>query len=74
MHAVDHGVRYTNPTSQHSLDIQIWDAPVVSIGDTNPFPTPSGTWQPALTTGVHSCLYDNIWGWYSVRDERIRST
>ena len=34
----------------------------MSIGETNPFPTPSGDWQPKASTGMHSCLYDNIWG------------
>ena len=56
------GVSYKDPSSGHALDIGVVDAPVVSIGDTNPFPTPSGTWQPDPSQGVFSCLYDNIWG------------
>lgn len=63
LHAVvDGGVTYKDPSSGQQLDIEIFDAPVVSIGDTNPFPTPSGTWQPDPSKGVFSCLYDNIWG------------
>jgi hypothetical protein len=63
LHAVsDNGVTCQESTQGAKLQIQPLDAPVMSIGETNPFPTPSGDWKPKTSDGMHSCLYDNIWG------------
>eukprot|EP00045_Choanoeca_perplexa_P014370 m.168729 g.168729 ORF g.168729 m.168729 type:complete len:726 (-) comp16655_c1_seq1:414-2591(-) len=70
LHAVsEDGLTCQESTQSATLQIQPLDTPVVSIGDTNPFPTPSGAWEPSNSKGAHSCLFDNIWGtnyvmWY----------
>ncbi|EGD78368.1 hypothetical protein PTSG_09435 [Salpingoeca rosetta] len=57
LHAVWDGVRHSSGVSLRTLD-----APLLSWGDTNPFPTPSGDWQPDVSRGVNFCLFNNIWG------------
>jgi len=68
LHAVDHGISYVHPVT--TLDIASLDASVLSWGDENPFPTPSGgVYEPNLSNGASFCLFANEWGtnyimWY----------
>eukprot|EP00043_Microstomoeca_roanoka_P020970 m.254644 g.254644 ORF g.254644 m.254644 type:complete len:721 (-) comp18355_c0_seq1:279-2441(-) len=57
LHAIWDGVKHSD-----GLTLLSPDTPLLSWGDTNPFPTPSGSWLPDLNLGVNFCFFDNIWG------------
>jgi len=66
LHSVNDGVLF-NAGNRH-LAISSIDAPVVSIGTLNMFPTPV-TADPNINGGAHFNLYNNLWGtnyimWY----------
>eukprot|EP00049_Salpingoeca_infusionum_P003197 m.64385 g.64385 ORF g.64385 m.64385 type:complete len:732 (+) comp12011_c0_seq2:41-2236(+) len=63
LHSVNGDVSFTpQGGSQPVLTLNFQDMPLISFGDTNPFPTPSGAWQPTLGNGINGNLWNNIWG------------
>jgi len=58
MHAVGKGFQYRE--AMHSFAVETVDAPVVALGERTPIGF-SGA-QPDLSSGVHSCLFNNAWG------------
>ena len=72
MHAVDTGFHYAEPGNR--FEVETLDAPLVALGARSPIAFTKS--QPDLTTGIHSCLYNNAWGtnyimWYG-EDARFR--
>lgn len=62
LHGVDRGITIEPAAGGgHTTRLSSLDCGVVSIGDTNPFPTPSGDWQPKLDS-ANFALFDNIMG------------
>mmetsp|Transcript_22686 Transcript_22686/g.44914 ORF Transcript_22686/g.44914 Transcript_22686/m.44914 type:complete len:749 (-) Transcript_22686:322-2568(-) len=69
LHAVGTGVTCTRPADSAaaaaaapaSMRVLSWDAPVVSFGGANPFPTPRSA--PDTSQGVSFALFNNIWGY-----------
>ncbi|HUX43232.1 MAG TPA: DUF5054 domain-containing protein [Terracidiphilus sp.] len=65
MHAVSKGFEYRNGT--HSFAVETVDSPVVALGARTPLGFSNR--QPDLSSGIHSCLFNNAWGtnyimWY----------
>ncbi len=65
LHALDHGLVYTDESDQ--LTLATLDAPLVSAG--NPALLDFDQKQPNLKHGWHFCLHNNVWGsnfpmWY----------
>ncbi len=72
MHAVSNGFAWRE--GDNAFDVETVDAPLIAVGSRSPLNfSPQ---QPDLTTGIHSCLFNNAWGtnyimWLS-EDMRIR--
>jgi hypothetical protein len=58
MHSVARGFEYKQGGDKFAVDTL--DAPVVALGERMPLNF-SNT-QPDLSTGIHSCLFNNAWG------------
>ena len=72
MHSLLKGFGYKD--AAHSFGVETIDAPLVALGERTPLGF-SNT-QPNLSTGIHSCLFNNAWGtnyimWYG-EDMRFR--
>jgi hypothetical protein len=65
MHSLSTGFSYKG--NAHSFAVETLDAPLVALGERTPLGFSNA--QPDMTTGVHSCLFNNAWGtnyimWY----------
>ncbi len=72
MHSLSKGFEYKQ--AEHSFAVETIDAPVVAVGERMPLFF-SNT-QPDLSAGIHSSLFNNVWGtnyimWYG-EDMRFR--
>jgi hypothetical protein len=72
MHSLSKGFEYRQ--AGQTFAVETLDAPVVALGERTPLLF-SNT-QPDLSTGIHSCLFNNAWGtnyimWYA-EDMRFR--
>lgn len=65
MHSLSTGFSYKE--GSHSFVVDTLDAPLVALGERTPLGFSNA--QPDLSSGIHSCLFNNAWGtnyimWY----------